>query len=195
MLSICCVASRCAFHLLFGCTTSAHAAFPWRHCVFAALPLARITRNETAIHDIENFRGNATKIKIQNPLLLWVRGCEYRMWHDFSAHHTQRGDVTAVVWGYPGARPSVEKESAAAGAAVTLGDEPHLPSTWKVDAEALTRGRRAGTPFVQQCDLIFPLPDRTDSGNEDSGGDAREDSEAQAEVQVVRCIRVLFCLL
>lgn len=32
-------------------------------------------------------------------------------------------------------------------------------TTWKkCDAEELTRGRRAETPLVQQCDLIFPIP-------------------------------------
>lgn len=143
------------------------------------------------------------------------------MWQDFSAHHAQRGDVTAIVWGSPGALPPVEHQSAAASAspsdtadtaavaaaaaaapgvastgggaaAVSAagGDEfPSSASRWKVDAEALTRGRRAGTPFVQQCDLVFPLPDRrldkvdgAGSGFEDGAGNALGEAKAHAEV-------------
>lgn len=80
------------------------------------------------------------------------------MWQKFSSTHTQRGAVTAVVWGAPGVQSRPEE-----GPSVDC-DE------W--DAEGLTRGRRAETPFVQQCDLIFPLPiTKTASQDHDSQGD------------------------
>lgn len=106
------------------------------------------------------------------------------MWQKYSTQHTQRGDVTAVVWGAPGISPKGEKSAGAAGAAGggSFDESTTFCSTSSrstppggeggvvvVDAEALTRGRRAETPFVQQCDLVFPLPGRV-SGNSDGGG-------------------------
>lgn len=80
----------------------------------------------------------------------------------YSTHHIQRGDVTAVVWGAPGAAPAAdgsgdacpESSSSKTRAAATT------TATAVVDAESLTRGRRSENPFVQQCDLVFPLPGR-----------------------------------
>ena len=137
------------------------------------------------------------------------------MWQDFSAHHAQRGDVTAIVWGSPDAQASVEHESAAAAsgaagsappsdtaaaaaatasaAASAAGGDACTPPTsrWKVDAEALTRGRRADTPFVQQCDLIFPLADPDvegcGAGCDDGAGDVLGDATAQSEVNGTIC--------
>lgn len=99
------------------------------------------------------------------------------MWQEYSSHHTQRGDVTAVVWGAPGAFPEGEKSAAALAGSGSWDDSTCRsassrstpPGAAVVNAEALTRGRRAETPFVQQCDLVFPLPDQ-DSGNDGSGG-------------------------
>lgn len=103
------------------------------------------------------------------------------MWHEYSAHHIQRGDVTAVVWGAPGERPPTSLDSGennapplpptptAAAASAGHGAD-HSRSRWRVDSEALTRGRRDATPFVQQCDLIFPLPNPRHVRN-DGGGD------------------------
>lgn len=101
--------------------------------------------------------------------LIVARGGAH-MWQDHCAHHIQRGDVTAVVWGAPGAAPA--DESGAGGA----GDDGCPESSRStaaapaqaVDAESLTRGRRSENPFVQQCDLIFPLPDQ-DSVDGDAG--------------------------
>lgn len=84
------------------------------------------------------------------------------MWRKYSTHHIQRGDVTAVVWGAPGAAPA--DESGAGGG--TVGDDTCPESSRStaraavIDTESLTRGRRSENPFVQQCDLIFPLPDQ-----------------------------------
>lgn len=100
-----------------------------------------------------------------------------KMWHDFSAHHTQRGDITAVVWGEPGSRPSLPKEN-----------ETTEKTAEVVDSEELTKGRRAATPFVQQCDLLFPLPDS--HGDVGSNGEieagCEEEEELQAEVR--KCV-------
>lgn len=54
-----------------------------------------------------------------------------------------------------------------------------------VDSEELTRGRRAATPFVQQCDLFFPLPDSHGDvgGNGEIEGGCEEEEELQAEVR------------
>lgn len=88
------------------------------------------------------------------------------MWQDFSAHNTQRGDVTAVVWGAPGAPPAKAGEST--GTAVSPSS-----AAGAVDAEALTRGRRADAPLVQQCDLVFPLPDQDGDGDGHGHGDTK----------------------
>lgn len=100
----------------------------------------------------------------------------------FSAHHAQRGDATAVVWGAPGARPTAENQSAVTAAAT---QECGAPSRgWRVDAEKLTRRRRAATPFVQQCDLVFPLPVEVDgSGTSNDGSICGEDRREQSKVR------------
>eukprot|EP00752_Nemacystus_decipiens_P004676 g4264.t1 len=115
------------------------------------------------------------------------------MLRDYSSHHTQRGDVTAVVWGAPGAAPS--DESGAGGPGGDAREESSrstAPRAEVVDAESLTRGRRSENPFVQQCDLVFPLPGLESF---DGGGGAIEDqeeAERQAEAFVVRTLGEAF---
>lgn len=116
------------------------------------------------------------------------------MWHTFSSNHVQRGDVTAVVWGAPGTRPPLPTNKP--------GDEAE-DRWWMVDAEELTRGRRAETPFVQQCDLIFPLADRgRRSGQSRADGIGSEhqrevggEEEGQAEVGRALAAPVVIALL
>ncbi|CAM9510281.1 unnamed protein product [Ectocarpus sp. 12 AP-2014] len=111
------------------------------------------------------------------------------MWQNFPAHNTQRGDVTAVVWGAPGATP-------ATGASTTT--VPASSAEGTVDAEALTRGRRADTPFVQQCDLVFPLPDQDGESDGHDHGDTQEKQQKQLEMEkrakafVVRALGTTF---
>lgn len=127
------------------------------------------------------------------------------MWQAYSAQHTQRGDVTAVVWGTPGTSPQGEEKSAAAVAAAAAAAHGGVSCSTSsrsstppggeagvgvVDAEALTRGRRAETPFVQQCDLVFPLPGR-DSGY--GGGDVLKEQQVRKaagaeEVEKYSCL-------
>ncbi|CAN0180358.1 unnamed protein product, partial [Ectocarpus fasciculatus] len=97
------------------------------------------------------------------------------MWQDFSAHNTQRGDVTAVVWGAPGAPPATGGSTSS-----TVGPSS---AAGAVDAEALTRGRRAATPLVQQCDFVFPLPDQDGDGDGHGHGDAHEKQQKQLEME------------
>lgn len=84
-------------------------------------------------------------------------------------HHLQRGDVTAIVWGAPGERcPENEGKgwNAATADVAGVGTVKDYGSSCsmkgRVDAEKLTQRRRASMPFVQQCDLVFPLPGRCD---------------------------------
>lgn len=85
-----------------------------------------------------------------------------------SVHHLQRGDVTAIVWGAPGERYRADEEkgsnvtAAEVAGAGTVRDGASCSMRGRVDAEKLTRGKRASMPFVQQCDLVFPLPGRCD---------------------------------
>lgn len=88
---------------------------------------------------------------------------------DLSVHHLQRGDVTAIVWGAPGERCRENEEKGSnvaaaevAGVGTVRKDGASCSMRGRVDAEKLTRGRRASMPFVQQCDLVFPLPGRCD---------------------------------
>ncbi|CAN0394230.1 unnamed protein product, partial [Discosporangium mesarthrocarpum] len=76
-------------------------------------------------------------------------------WHDFGRHHSRRGKIDVVLWGSPGCgRPGADGQGS------------------KLDAEALTRGRRQATPLIQQCDVIFPLPKSvTGTPNETEGMD------------------------
>lgn len=99
------------------------------------------------------------------------------MWRDFSAHHTQRGDVTGVVWGDPGLRPSLSREN-----------ETSENTAEVVDSEELTRGRRGATPFVQQCDLIFLLPGSHSGvgGDGEIEGESEEEQGLQSEVR--KCV-------
>ncbi|CAN0189466.1 unnamed protein product [Ectocarpus sp. 4 AP-2014] len=96
------------------------------------------------------------------------------MWQDFSAHNTQRGDVTAVVWGAPGASPATGESTATVRPSSAAG---------AVDAEALTRGRRADTPFVQQCDLVFSLQDQDGESDGHDHGDTQEKQQNQLEME------------
>ncbi|CBN77262.1 conserved unknown protein [Ectocarpus siliculosus] len=96
------------------------------------------------------------------------------MWQDFSAHNTQRGDVTAVVWGAPGSPPATGESTGTVRPSSAAGS---------VDAEALTRGRRADTPFVQQCDLVFPLPDQDGESDGHDHGDTQEKQQKQLEME------------
>lgn len=100
------------------------------------------------------------------------------MWQEFSAHHYQRGDVTAVVWGAPGAAPR-EADGADSDVCRRQSSSTQVdsqPAAAVVNAEELTRGRRAETPFVQQCDLVFPLPDRESGGGGDDKLSQQEDA-------------------
>eukprot|EP00903_Cladosiphon_okamuranus_P015557 g14362.t1 len=130
------------------------------------------------------------------------------MWQDYCAHHIQRGDVTAVVWGAPGAEgqssgpgrgpagdagdacPDSSRYTAPAAAAAAAAAAGAGAAV--VDAESLTRGRRSENPFVQQCDLVFPLPD----GESPAGGaralEEQEEAERRAEAFVVRTLGEAF---
>lgn len=105
------------------------------------------------------------------------------MWQKFPSHHSERGAVTAVVWGSPGIQgPRGAKDPSVAFDTL--------------NAEELTRGRRAETPFIQQCDLIFPLPEddatsfsheqTTPSSDIDPGDSAGAAKTGQLLIEVIR---------
>ncbi|CAM9399291.1 unnamed protein product, partial [Scytosiphon promiscuus] len=122
------------------------------------------------------------------------------MWQDFSAHHYQRGDVTAVVWGAPGAAAAATPQDDSAdhngvcrrpSSSTPAGSRQPAASPAAVDAEALTRGRRAATPFVQQCDLVFPFPDWESNdgcGDKRSQEAGEKKAEQRAQAFVVRSL-------
>lgn len=105
------------------------------------------------------------------------------MWQEYSAHHLQRGDVTAVVWGAPGAAPADENGAGGPGdvACPESSRSTARAAVAVLDAESLTRGRRSENPFVQQCDLVFPLPDQESS---DGGTGALEEQEVRSKARI-----------